>query len=90
VCSFIELDKKIQTVQDTISDLESMLLDLTLTQEVTDNIFKSLDKYDERLECLIARRIERELWCDNHISVTIQETENEWYTGEGKQLKLEV
>jgi hypothetical protein len=90
VCSFIELDKKIQTVQDTISDLESMLLDLTLTQEVTDNIFKSLDKYDERLECLIAKRIERDFWATSHKTVTDIETEKEWYTGEGKQLKLEV
>ena len=91
MCTFIQIDKKIQTVQGTIDDLEHQLRDLTLSQEETDDIFSSLEEQDKRLETLIRYREERELWCDNHISITGDETEKEWYTGvDDKQMKLEV
>ena len=87
---FLEIEKKIQTVEGTIDDLEERLLDLTLSQEETDDIYKSLNEQDQRKATLIREREQRELWAQNHLSITIEETEDDWYKGvDSRQFKLE-
>jgi signal recognition particle GTPase len=90
VCTFIELEKKIQTIEGTISDLEELLLDTTLSQDITDKIFEKLRECDRRIECIRFKITERDLWCSNHISVTCKETQKEWYSGENRQVMLDI
>ena len=86
----LEIDKRIQSVEDTISDLEFQMHDHAFDSPEMDLIFDSIEKYEKILECLKFRKAEHDLWCYKHFSVTSKETEKDWYTDCETQLKLDI
>lgn len=86
----LEIDKRIQSVEDTISDLEFQMHDHLFDSPEMDLIFDSIERYEKILECLKFRKAEHDMWCMKHISITCKETEKEWYVDCDKQLKLDI
>ena len=86
----LEIDKRIQSVEDTISDLEFQMHHHLFNSPEMDEIFDTLEKYEKILEYLKFRKRELDMWCFNHISITCKETEKDWYVDCEKQLKLDI
>ena len=87
---YIDILKQIQTIEDTISDLESEMMNYSYDSEEMDIIFDKLEAQEHKLKLAICRQAEFNKWCMNHFSVTKQETEKDWYVECQDQLKLEV
>ena len=87
---YIDILKQIQTIEDTISDLESEMMNYSYDSKEMDIIFDKLEVQEKHLNLALFRKAEFDKWCMNHHSITKQETEKDWYVECQDQLKLEV
>ena len=86
----LEIDKRIQSVEDTIGDIEFRILELGPENDLVDELLEKLAKYQDTMECLLFKRKEFDMWCFNHRTITSKETEKDWYSDCETQLKLDI
>lgn len=82
--------KRIQNLEDTVADTVEEMKEHTYDSVEMDILFDKLEKYERLIEDKKQELLIFDKWCQNHMSITKGESQEEWYKECSNQLKLDL